>query len=294
MQEAHRNEIDPRIRVAFSETCDPLGYVARDATERALSEIDEWCQRRGDRGAPGLAFLTGPPGVGRTFLLRTIESVRNGGWLADAPAAAGLGAPRALYLPYAGLSPIDLGLWICGLLGRSLEPADLVDSARILAALAGLSRSEDEPLLLVLDDSDSIHPETLETLAQGLSEGALGESLFVLLAVTDDPRGMQVAARLREVGAREMARLAPMTADETASYLRGRLRWAGLSEREVDSLDELGLAEICERSEGLPRRLHAVALEAFEVGRVALRAAADGETGPAGWLGTPIEDDPSR
>ena len=104
-------------RRAFSETCDPSVYVERAACAEALRALEAWTES--EAPSSNVAALVSSPGLGKTFLLRLLEHRAQRGGPADGSAVAPM---RALYLPYAGLGPTDLTLWVHGLLGRACPP----------------------------------------------------------------------------------------------------------------------------------------------------------------------------
>lgn len=186
----------------FAPTADPAAYIPREATERALAQLEH-----GFRHGQRVQVLSGPPGAGKTLLAHVLAERLAGDF-------------RALYLPYASLAFGELCGWILGLLG---EPAghfpdrELLASARASAALG-------RRLLLLVDEASSIPPDAAAGLA-GLVREA-GGALRLLLLPVDEAR----AGRVLGVLARDVAELrlsAPLTLDEAEHYLRTRLVRAG-------------------------------------------------------------------
>lgn len=302
----------PRLRAAFSETCDPAAYVPRAATETALAHVDAWEDMLG--AGPGLAALVGSPGIGKTFLLRRIERERAGaaedvGFTSIAALARGApqSASWAIYLPYAGLAPRDLCLWVYGLVNRRIEADRVGDARGAFDGLAALGSGARGPLLLLIDDADSMPPESVAMLVEGLDAARV--PLRVLLALDDEPRGEALLASLGPASPTLVELGARMTPDETADYVRGRMRWAGFPEVEVRGLSARTLERIHAGSAGVPRRVHRVA--AALLAETQVRAGADpgpeawgGARGggdaapdahdparPESWMGKPIDDD---
>lgn len=270
-------------RRAFSETADPDAYVDLPASAAALRSIADWQDER--PGSP-LAAVVAPPGLGKTMLLRVVESRSNRqGLAAGTPAAR----PSALYLPYAGLEPADLAIWIHGLLGHPC-PAIGEDAADAIAALRALGDAAEAPLTLLLDDADSMPAATIAALTDQLPRE--GGPLRLLLALNPDSKGSRLLAALHALGPREIRHRTHLSPAETGEYVRGRMRWAGFPGAEVARVDEAEAQRIHALSNGVPRAIHAVALDRFG-SAASVRGAEDlaVKRRREGWMGRPIEDD---
>jgi len=275
---------------AFSETADPTAYVPRDATESALGALQSW-SREGAVG-PTVACLTAAPGLGKTFLLRLVES------RLERRASAAGGARRAIYLPYAGLLPRDLCEWVYGLLGRaapfgsgSTDEAGEADDSRVaLEALTALADSGDSPFFLLMDDADSMPPETIRMWVDGLPRE--GSPLRLLLALNPDAKSSRLLASLDSLGILEASLDQPMSEEETATYLKGRMRWAGLGGgSEGWELDEVAMRRIHTLSGGVPLQVHRFAESIFASEAAERPSDLDTKLRREDWLGSPIEDD---
>ena len=298
-------------REAFSETSDPAAYVPRPATETALESIRQWAESDG-RGST-LAAIVGAPGLGKTLMLRVVESRMND---------ARDGDTRAIYLPYAGLSPTDLSIWVHGLLGRVSpsaatspsgearrerdegdegEATSPEDEAReALEDLASLARSSSEPFFLLFDDADSLPAETLRALIENLPPKE--SRLRILMALNPDSKATRLLSSLHAFAPPEIPLRTRMSIEETEHYLRARMTWAGFPAVEIARLDD-GLAHrLHSLSAGVPRALHAEASGVFEGGGTSARSTAESGRDPArqtldakkrreDWMGRPIEDD---
>lgn len=272
-----------RAQRAFSETVDPAGYVPREATESVLARIQTWA------GADGVgstvAALIAQPGLGKTFLLRMFESR-----LARTANSINRSG-RTLYLPYAGLSITDLCVWIHGLLSRPLGLPDVTDQpVAALAALFALADGpDDDPFILLLDDADSMPPETIRVLAQGLPRE--NSPLRILMALNDDAKASRLLAALDPLHPCLVPLQQAMTESETALYLRARMRWAAFEAVEIARLDPEAICKIHTLSGGVPRRVHMIAASFFESGSVGLPSELHEKEKRENWMGRPIEDD---
>ncbi len=266
---------------AFPETSDPACYVPRKATEDALSSIQGWAASDGSGST--IAGLRSRPGLGKTTLLRVFES------RANARAETGLLLPTALYLPYAGISTMDLCDWVLGLLGRPDRVSRAEDPpAAALSALLGLAGSSDAPFYLLLDDADSLPAETLRVFAQVLPRERSG--LRILMALNDDARSSRLLASLDVLRPSVIELREAMTREETAAYVAARLRLAGLDEGRIDSES---VRRIHVLSGGIPRRIHAIAASYLESGgRGGGRSTSSDGHDFIDWMGSPIEESP--
>ncbi len=271
-------------RRAFSETADPDAYVERPASEAALREITAWLEEA-PHGSP-LAAIIATPGLGKTMLLRVVEAHLNARGLASGTPGA---RPRALYLPYAGLGPTDLAIWVHGLLGRPC-PALGDEGADAIAALGRLGEGAAAPLTLLLDDADSMPASTLEALTTSLPRD--GAPFRLLLALNPDSKGSRLLASLHALAPREIRYRVRLSPEETGDYVRARMRWAGFPEAEVARIDDEEALRIHALSNGVPRAIHAIAVDRF-IAHAAVRGAFElqSKRRREDWMGRPIEDD---
>jgi len=270
-------------RRAFSETSDPAAYIERPASAEALRAISAWDANDGQGGT--VAALVAPPGLGKTFLLRVVEQHLNRTGLAGGTPAARV---RALYLPYAGLGPTDLAIWVHGLLGRAY-PA-LPDEEAAIAALVDIGADGGAPLTLLLDDADSMPPKTVQALTHRLPSS--GSSLRLLLALNPDSKGSRLLAALHALAPREVRYVTPLSAAETGDYLRARMRWAGFPEEFVARVDEGEAQRVHSLSNGIPRAIHAIAADRLDTATaIEVKQALEGKRRREDWMGRPIEDD---
>jgi type II secretory pathway predicted ATPase ExeA len=270
------------IQNAFSETSDPAAYVPRAATESVLEEIVNW-SKSSDVGS-SVAALISPPGFGKTLLLRVFEM------RLAAERAAGRGPPRSLYLPYAGLSATDLCLWVHGLLGIAPDAA-VADGApeAALAALMALAPGRGDPFFLLIDDADSMPPPTVRLLIQSLPRE--GSPLRIVMAIGDDARASRLLAALDSLAPAEVRLRKAMSQDETESYLRARMKRAGILDSEIARIDASAVARMFTLSGGVPRRLHRVVESIFDSDSNRLPSELDEKQKREDWMGRPLEDD---
>lgn len=278
------------VRRAFSETADPSAHVPRPATEALLESLLDWCRRDG----PGstVAALIAPPGYGKTHLLRVIEArlAQPESEHAHVDPERRQTACRALYLPYAALSLLDLCNWVHGLLGldRPARSSATVADDDALIALSKLANADGQPFHLLIDDADSMPSATLRALAQGLARER--SPLRLVLALSDDSRSTRLLAAFDSLAPFELPYRGALDEDETDAYLRARLGQAGLGVELLDGLDPLTVTRIRALSGGVPRRIHRVVGSLVEPERAALARALDSYPRTSGWLGRPMEE----
>jgi hypothetical protein len=265
-------------RRAFAETSDPSAYVPREAVESVLLRLGSWASSDGEGST--MAVLVGPPGLGKTFLLRVFETRSE---------------RESLYLPYAGLPPTELVDWIYGLLGRSPaagaqaeEPS--ADSRRVLAPLFDLAPTSDQPFFLLIDDADSMPEETLRAFVNELPRER--STLRILMVMNEDAKASRLLAGFDSLRPCVTRLRSPMSENETGNYLVGRLSWAGAPPVEIARVDSEMTRRIFALSGGVPRMVHRIAHSHFVGEEDAVPGALDAKQRREDWMGRPFEDDP--
>jgi type II secretory pathway predicted ATPase ExeA len=219
----------------FGVTCDPRAYVARPATEAALVTL---------AGALALGrrvcTLSGPPGLGKTLLLRVLEERL-------------AGEADCIALPYAALGVDDLARWVLGLLGH--DPVASPDPVAFLVAHATDDAREGRPLVLLLDDASALPLDAARRCVElcAETEGALR----LIVVPVDDGRAGRVIGALGE-GVVHTRLTAPMSPEETRRYVTGRLDYGAADAVLRARFDDGLVAWLHRESGGNPRRLQAL------------------------------------
>ncbi len=233
----------------FDVTSDPAYYVPREATQDLLDGVESSLRK----GARAIA-VTGPPGLGKTMLLRVLERRLRGGY-------------RPLRISYTALLPDEFCRWILTLEG---EPAAQDAEAALLELVRRLARSR-TTLVLLLDDAGSIPIPTVRRLVElaGEADGAMRVVLFA----ADDVRTARI---LDALGADAvMLRFSePMSEDETAAYIHARLDRAIAPTALVERFDPEVVAQLHVDSAGIPREIHRLVGALFRDGADAVAAPA--------------------
>ncbi len=230
-EEPLASDLDP-----FEVTSDPTAYVPRSVTQELLASIEGALRR----GAPSIV-VTGPPGLGKTLLLRVLERRLRTGY-------------RPIAIAYPALLPDELCRWILTLLG---EPVTDHPSAALLDLARRLGSSQRD-LVLLVDDANSIPAATVLHLAE-LADAANRGVRLVLFAVDDG----RVTALQRALGSDvpTLHLCESMCETETFEYIYARLARARAPTELVERFDPGTVARLHAESGGNPRELHRLASE---------------------------------
>lgn len=266
----------------FSITPDPRYLYPSSRHTEALGHLFY-----GVSAAGGFIQLTGEVGTGKTTVVRSL--------LAREPADVDIALilnPRVTVTEFLQTICEELGVVVPAERRESVKA--LVDalSARLLEAHAAGRR-----VAVLIDEAHLLERDVLEQVRLLTNlETATRKLLQVILIGQPELRELLAREDMRQVAQRITGRLHldPLSAAETAAYVRHRLRVAGAT-REIFSAS--ALAELHRRSGGLPRLINIVAdramLGAFaddrhEVTPSVVRAAAAEVSGvepqPAIWI----------
>ncbi len=225
-------DLSPYALDPFGPSADPGAYVACEASELARAALE----RSLDRGRVGA--LVGPPGYGKTLLLRLL-----GGREED--------RSRVAYVPFPTLDVDELFALVLNALGvrRKGPPREaLLALTRELAPRGGI--------VILVDDANDLSDASANALASLLTEA--GGALRIGLAAVEGSDARRV---LRAFGSRiDIVHLADgMSERESRRYVETRLAYGGARPELVAAFDELTIARLHRSSQGVPRRLNQVA-----------------------------------
>ena len=271
----------------FSITPDPRYlYMSRrhaDALAHLIYGISE---------SGGFIQLTGEVGTGKTTLIRSL--------LEQLPAKAEI----ALILN-PQLSTREFLQVICEEL-RAPPPTDDSVKARIDSLNAHLLKvhAEDRRVVLIVDEAQTLSPELLEQVRLLTNlETAKQKLLQIILIGQPELRDILDRPQMRQIAQRVTGRyhLEPLSAEDTAAYVRHRMKVAG---SQTDVFTRSALRALYRTSRGIPRLINVIADRALLAaytrdhrtadGRLVARAAREvfGGRRPAGrwwpWLAAGI------
>ncbi|MFM1884881.1 MAG: hypothetical protein RL026_38 [Pseudomonadota bacterium] len=199
--------------------------------------------------AGGFIQLTGEVGTGKTTVVRSL--------LTRAPA----GTEIALILN-PRQTPAEFLLSICeelGLVTADSSTGSLKHLVDILGSHLLKAHAAGRRVVLVVDEAQNLLPEVLEQVRLLTNiETETRKLLQILLVGQPELRDLLARHDLRQLAQRITGRyhLVPLTREETAAYVRHRLRVAGAA---TELFTDGALAELHRRSGGVPRLVNIIA-----------------------------------
>lgn len=203
--------------------------------------------------AKGMALLIGDAGTGKTTLLRTA--------LRD----ESRGAIKCIYICNPALTRAEFIELVAKGVGLSEEAAHSKAAFLIeLEEAVQERRARGEILAIVVDEAQSLPYELLEEIRL-LANFETDTEKLLPVVLAGQP---ELAARLNEPSLRQLKQrialrceLAPLTLEETASYIAGRIRIAGGETTKVFTRDAVVMVH--QRSRGIPRTINVICDNSF-------------------------------
>jgi general secretion pathway protein A len=233
----------------FGVTPDPRFLYLAPSHREALAQLVYGVQEK-----KGFLVLTGEVGTGKTTLVHTLL-----GRLDTQTAAAFVFNST---LPFEGLLEYALEDFGISKAGES-------HAQRLMALNTFLieRRRAGQNTVLIIDEAQNLLPETLEQVRLLSNFETPTEKLLQVLLVGQPELGERLALpALRQLKQRIAlrCRIQPLTVDETAEYIRFRLRIAGA--RDSGLFTPEAIARITAHAGGIPRIVNAVCDHALLIG----------------------------
>ena len=222
---------------------DPRFLVLTESHDEALSTL-----KYGVSSRKSVTLLIGEAGVGKTTLIRAA--------LADQPERV-----RCIHLQNPVLSRAEFVEMLARRFGLSAQAAQ--SKTALLCELEDLlqqARQHQETTLLVIDEAQSLPNELLEEIRL-LANIEVNSERLLSVILAGQP---ELADRLNDVSLRQLKQrialrceLRPLTGQETARYIAGRIKAAGGLGADIFTRE--AVTEIHQRSGGIPRTVSVIA-----------------------------------
>lgn len=229
------------LRSPFEMTPDPAFLWMSDAHAEGLATLVY-----GVKARKGFVLLTGEVGTGKTTLLHALLAQLDRSTL-----AAFIFNPR--------LEPLDFFRMLFDELGIETPCATKAEYLIALNRFLIARLEQDLPTLLIIDEAQNLSAEMLEEVRL-LSNLETPTSKLLQIMLVGQPELADMLARpeLRQLRQRIVMRhqLRPFTREETATYVRERLRIAGYTGK--DLFDKRALQRLHDVTGGVPRLVNVV------------------------------------
>jgi type II secretory pathway predicted ATPase ExeA len=219
----------------FAATSDPRRYLPRSATDVTLVRLE----RRIRVERAGATLLIGPPGIGKSIVLRVFGQRMRSDYRVVSIAGGDFDAAT-----------------LCALLLDQLRVDAGDDAERALLLTAAEWEARGSALIVQIDDAHELPAATASRLG-GLVEACVG--LRVVAAAVENHESRRLA---RSLGADPPIGLrTPMDLEETQAFLRASLA-AGWATPELRALfDAVTVARLHRKAQGIPGDLNRLAAE---------------------------------
>jgi general secretion pathway protein A len=237
----------------FDLTPNPRFLVLTESHREALANLEYGIGSR-----KGITLLVGEAGSGKTTMIRAaVEKL---------PARV-----HCVHMHNPTLTRTEFVEMLASRFGLSDEATQSKAAMLIeLEALLRARRASGEASVLVVDEAQSLPAELLEEIRL-LANIETNDEKLLSLIIAGQP---ELAARLNDQSLRQLKQrialrceLQPLSAQETAGYIVGRIRAAGGSGAKVFTREAVAL--IHERSQGIPRTISVIADNALVGGLAA-------------------------
>jgi general secretion pathway protein A len=230
----------------FGVTPDPAYLYPSQTHCEALDALTE-----GILGGRGFLVLIAEPGMGKTTLLfQVLEGLRN--------------RARAVFLFQTQCNSREFFQYLLSELGVDSTGMGLVPMHNKLNEILFAEMLAGRRFVLIVDEAQNLDDKVLETIRL-LSNYETSHTKLLQIVLAGQPqlgeklRQKHLAQLLQRIAVLE--HLSPLSPEETAGYIRYRLKVAGYSGEELFEPDALAL--IAERSQGVPRNINRICFHAL-------------------------------
>lgn len=228
---------------AFADRIDVGAYVPTTTHERALDAVRSWLK---DRSA--VMLLVGEPGVGKTMLSQWILA-RLASPERSALVTARPGAPSIISLLARSLGPLSSSSS-----GTDTGKNDVSES--LISRVRQRLRRYRE-FLLIVDQAEHLDVERdghLDALL-GMRSASRSVVRLLLMGRPEAQAKFHPPSPLLHTMPGRVTSLGPMNLEDTITYVRHRLKWAGADESDV-RFDDVACARVYAFTGGNPRLIH--------------------------------------
>ncbi len=237
-------------------------YLYSSATHReALASL-----LYGIEAGRGFVALIASPGMGKTTLLfHALDQLRD--------------KARTVFLFQTVCTPVDFLRAILADLGVHETQGTLIELQSKLNNVLAEQSGSGKPLIVVIDEAQNLDHSVLE-LVRMLSNFETSREKLMQIILSGQPQLAEKLASPELVQLRQrvsiVARLKPLSPEETALYIDHRLRTAGYS-AEAPLFTGASLELIAGCSEGIPRNINNLCFNALSLGCALQRRTIDGD-----------------
>jgi len=231
-------------RNPFEITPDPAFLFATQRHNEALAALYYGVQRR-----KGFVVMTGEVGTGKTLVVRCLLELLNRESVTYA------------YVFYSRLSPEEFLRYVCGDLGIAAKGKSRDELLLDLSTYLVGRHQRKLTTVLIVDEAHHLVTEVLEEIRLLTNLETADQKLLQILLIGQPELDHKLdSVELRQLKQRIAWRthLNPLTREETAGYIHGRMRIAGANSHAGSIFPPETIATIYRHARGIPRLVNTV------------------------------------